>query len=780
MSKSPELSEVTNILTAQTVINAHSEALVEAFDNTISRDGSTPNNMEADLDLNEYDLLNVGSINAAEIELLGVNILDIINTQDMFETTSDMEAATTDGDWGYVLELGGVKLYKNVSGTAVEQVWVIKPTFNTVNELLSSLTTGYEEGTIFYTEGLGFKVANDSATDHGVTNSGGTKFYPLTTDEGAYNIRQFGASLDGVTDDTQKVQDAIDWVSSQGGGNLVVEKGLAELTATTATDTLLSGDLLTTESILGKSCLVLRAGVTLTLVGGASLVSSDPTVSVVIALDCSDGGIIGRGGYGVINGNWDGSGSGHGIVERLSVATHRSYNMVYEWLDIQNVGSYGIGRGYGDPVGGHVQNVRITNTGADGIDHKSRYNDILDKPILYSDIEVSRTGQRTSITGSAGIDVRGQVALNNITVTDFAATGSDNVGVRFSSAIVDEGELRPSSGHSIMTNFLIDSGDTTIPTTGVVFLSSPYSKLIGGVIHNCSDGFRSGTASSGIGETSEYSLLSGITVQGATDTGIYLKGSASSVSDCIISGIREIFSHDRGNLSDGDTSLDLPVQLPTDSEVTKNGVTLTTPTDYTIGTDKTITFTAALIETDEIIIQKELAVGVEVVATGCSLTNVRVSNTTDRVLDTETPHINGAGLGAPVDLTLTVEDATSGTGNVATLSESSGNYSQQGGMVDLTFTCKIGDLTGVTTANQVVLHGLPLPAVDRGGDTVRYNGAVRLGSVDYDGYVTAELRSGDNYIRLVENRVNAGADYLDFAELVVNSQISISIRYPVL
>jgi hypothetical protein len=35
--------------------------IAEAFDNTLSRDGSTPNQMEADLDLNGYVLLNSGS-----------------------------------------------------------------------------------------------------------------------------------------------------------------------------------------------------------------------------------------------------------------------------------------------------------------------------------------------------------------------------------------------------------------------------------------------------------------------------------------------------------------------------------------------------------------------------------------------------------------------------------------------------------------------------------------------------------------------------------------------
>lgn len=55
-------------------LNANFQAIEEAFENTLSRDGTSPNYMESDLDLNSFDLLNVGSITTSGIILGGQQI----------------------------------------------------------------------------------------------------------------------------------------------------------------------------------------------------------------------------------------------------------------------------------------------------------------------------------------------------------------------------------------------------------------------------------------------------------------------------------------------------------------------------------------------------------------------------------------------------------------------------------------------------------------------------------------------------------------------------------
>ena len=54
-------SVTTNDTTATQLINENFEALQTAIENTISRDGTTPNFMDANLDLNSYKIINAGT-----------------------------------------------------------------------------------------------------------------------------------------------------------------------------------------------------------------------------------------------------------------------------------------------------------------------------------------------------------------------------------------------------------------------------------------------------------------------------------------------------------------------------------------------------------------------------------------------------------------------------------------------------------------------------------------------------------------------------------------------
>lgn len=71
MSKEPTIVTISTGYASGAVLDSNFQALKEAFSNTVSRDGSTPNTMSADLDLNGNDLLNVGDINIARLYLNG-------------------------------------------------------------------------------------------------------------------------------------------------------------------------------------------------------------------------------------------------------------------------------------------------------------------------------------------------------------------------------------------------------------------------------------------------------------------------------------------------------------------------------------------------------------------------------------------------------------------------------------------------------------------------------------------------------------------------------------
>lgn len=72
MAKKPTLTTVSSGFNSTTTLNNNFTALRDAFDNTLSLDGSTPNAMNADLDMNSKDLLNVGELDTESLRINGV------------------------------------------------------------------------------------------------------------------------------------------------------------------------------------------------------------------------------------------------------------------------------------------------------------------------------------------------------------------------------------------------------------------------------------------------------------------------------------------------------------------------------------------------------------------------------------------------------------------------------------------------------------------------------------------------------------------------------------
>lgn len=70
--------DISNITGAESTaianINSNFQAVEDAMDNTLSRDGSSPNQMESDIDMNDNDILNVGTITGALIDFEDVRI----------------------------------------------------------------------------------------------------------------------------------------------------------------------------------------------------------------------------------------------------------------------------------------------------------------------------------------------------------------------------------------------------------------------------------------------------------------------------------------------------------------------------------------------------------------------------------------------------------------------------------------------------------------------------------------------------------------------------------
>ena len=74
MTKTATINTISSGYASQTQLNENFTNINNALDNTLSLDGSTPNAMNAALDLNNNDLLNVKAIYVD-----GVNVLNVLD-----------------------------------------------------------------------------------------------------------------------------------------------------------------------------------------------------------------------------------------------------------------------------------------------------------------------------------------------------------------------------------------------------------------------------------------------------------------------------------------------------------------------------------------------------------------------------------------------------------------------------------------------------------------------------------------------------------------------------
>lgn len=186
MAKGPNLTQFPSNTLSVAKLNEAFAKINTAFENTISRDGSTPNSMTSDIDLNSNDILNVKNIVADEITVNGNTL-----------SGSVLAAANSAAD--AALSAAQAALFDNI--------FIDDVTTLLVDTTLSySLGPGTQVAVGDYiqtrAEGFSYEIAASGATDHHITTAGGVKLRVLPDVDGRMNIRAFGAVSDGVTDNT--------------------------------------------------------------------------------------------------------------------------------------------------------------------------------------------------------------------------------------------------------------------------------------------------------------------------------------------------------------------------------------------------------------------------------------------------------------------------------------------------------------------------------------------------------------------------------------------------
>ena len=173
MAKRPTITTVDSGYTSQDTINTNFTNVRDQFDNTLSLDGSTPNSMGADLDMNNNDILNAKDVNTTNLYIQGTKV-----------TTSDL----------------------------VENPYEITKEYDTVATLLADTNT--------FAVGLYFKVIEGDytyksvASGGDVTNAGGQQFKVLA-EAGHYNFLAFGADGSGTADVATTLSTALSRIATE-------------------------------------------------------------------------------------------------------------------------------------------------------------------------------------------------------------------------------------------------------------------------------------------------------------------------------------------------------------------------------------------------------------------------------------------------------------------------------------------------------------------------------------------------------------------------------------
>ena len=101
MAKRPTQKTITSGFSSANMLNYNVNEMLSAFDNTLSLDGSAPNAMSADFDMNSNDILNAGDITAVNVvitgTLSGAAVVGLTATNNLSDVASATTSATNLG-----------------------------------------------------------------------------------------------------------------------------------------------------------------------------------------------------------------------------------------------------------------------------------------------------------------------------------------------------------------------------------------------------------------------------------------------------------------------------------------------------------------------------------------------------------------------------------------------------------------------------------------------------------------------------------------------------------
>ena len=257
MAKKPNITTIASGYYSRQALNTNFTNLQNGFDNTLSLDGSTPNSMGADFDVNGNNILNAGQIATDSLLINGVAVTASGNVS--FDTTYLTASYVGDGSTVAYSLTANPQTENNVN-IYVDGVYQNKTTFS-----LSGTTVTFSEAPplnaaieiVYPTNTDTLNGSNATAITYNQGGTGAQDRNVAQKLQETVSVKDFGAVGDGVTDDTAAIQAAIDAVFDSGGGVVFFP----------------AGTYITTDRIYNKSKVFLEG------TGRGSLLSNTSTAS---------------------------------------------------------------------------------------------------------------------------------------------------------------------------------------------------------------------------------------------------------------------------------------------------------------------------------------------------------------------------------------------------------------------------------------------------------------------------------------------------------------------
>ena len=278
MAKKPTVTTVASGYYGRQALNDNFEALRDAFDNTLSRDGSTPNVMGADLDMNSNDILNVQDLDVQGLRIGGV----LIGSSDVAAAGANLTSDNYTGDGSTVTYAMTYNPFtKDNTQVYIDGVYQNKATYS-----ISGLNLTFSEAPplnsaieIMVARSLDTLAGTDASNVTYTQSGSATQTTVEAKLQETVSVKDFGAVGDGVADDTAAIQAAFDSGSKNvffPTGTYVISSGLnitSSMNVSCDEDVVINGTAIPASVTLGEQHIVKATG----SIGSSIALTSDIT-----------------------------------------------------------------------------------------------------------------------------------------------------------------------------------------------------------------------------------------------------------------------------------------------------------------------------------------------------------------------------------------------------------------------------------------------------------------------------------------------------------------------